>query len=133
MPPTRSTSIAYWTTTALPALAFLLTGIGSLVPLAYLAHDIAHLGYPPYVLKILGTWKVLAALVMVLPGLPRAKEWAYAGMCFDLTGAAASRFLAGDAPALIAIPLLIAAAVMASWSLRPAGRKLLPLSPVSNS
>ncbi|MGH7440466.1 MAG: DoxX family protein, partial [Polyangiaceae bacterium] len=81
---------------------------------------------PPYFLTILGTWKVLGAIVVAAPRLPRLKEWAYAGMIFDLTGAAASRAFMGDGAPTVVVPLAIAGVVLASWSLRPASRRLDP-------
>jgi hypothetical protein len=84
----------------------------------------AHLGYPRYFLTILGTWKILGAIVVCAPRLPRLKEWAYAGMIFDLTGAAASRAFMGDGAPMVVVPLAIAAVVLASWSLRPSSRRL---------
>jgi DoxX-like protein len=56
-----------------------------------------HLGYPAYFMTILGFWKVLVGAAILLPGFPLLKEWAYAGMIFDLTGASASRVASGDA------------------------------------
>ncbi|MGH7298365.1 MAG: DoxX family protein [Polyangiaceae bacterium] len=74
----------YWITTALTALAFDVPGVGNLVRAAHIAQDMAHLGYPPYFLTVLGTWKILGAIVIVAPRFPRLKEWAYAGMIFDM-------------------------------------------------
>lgn len=79
------------------------------------------MGYPSYFLTILGTWKILGAIVVAAP---RLKEWAYAGMIFDLTGAAASRAFVGDGAPLVLVPIAIAGVVLASWSLRPASRRL---------
>ena len=83
-----------------------------------------HLGYPAYFMVILGVWKVLGGVVVVAPRLPRLKEWAYAGMLFDLTGAAASHAAVGDPVAKIATPLILMGIVAASWALRPGSRKL---------
>jgi len=116
--------IGYWVTTVLAAVAFLAPGIANLTHSAHIVQDMTHLGYPLYFLTILGAWKVLGALVIVIPGYPRLKEWAYAGMLFDLTGAAVSRTIAGDGIAMAIIPLLIAGVVIASWALRPPGRVL---------
>ena len=110
--------VFYQITTAVITIAFLVTGIGNLIPVDHIAHDMAHLGYPPYFLALLGAWKVLAAVAMVIPRTPRIKEWAYAGMMFDLTGAAFSRFATGDAVPMILIPLLMACLVSTSWVLR---------------
>jgi uncharacterized membrane protein YphA (DoxX/SURF4 family) len=78
-----------------------------------------------YFATILGIWKLLGAIVIVIPRFPRLKEWAYAGFFFDLTGAAASHAFSGDGPALIAQPLLFLALVIPWWALRPSSRKLM--------
>lgn len=77
-----------------------------------------------YVLTILGVWKLLGAVVIVVPGLQRLKEWAYAGVFFELTGAAASYVLHGEITSDLAAPLILAALAMTSWALRPEGRVL---------
>jgi uncharacterized membrane protein YphA (DoxX/SURF4 family) len=122
--PTTARSIAYWVATVLAALAFVVPGLGNLARAPHIIQDMAHLGYPPYFLTILGLWKVLGAVTILLPRFPRVKEWAYAGMIFDLTGAAASRASLGDGIAMVVVPLAISGAVIASWALRPAGRRL---------
>ncbi|HTQ04204.1 MAG TPA: DoxX family protein [Polyangiaceae bacterium] len=114
----------YAATTALAVLAFAGSGLANLLHLEHIAHDMTHLGYPPYVMTVLGTWKLLGAVVVAAPQLPRVKEWAYAGMIFDLTGAAASRAASGDGALTVLIPLLIAVAVTVSWATRPATRRL---------
>jgi hypothetical protein len=73
---------------------------------------------------LLGAWKLLGAIVTVVPGVPRLKEWAYAGFFFDLTAAAISRAAVGDSAADIAAPLVFLALVMAWWARRPASRAL---------
>jgi len=114
----------YWASTAVVVAAFVIPGIGNLVRVPHIAEDMAHLGYPSYFLVVLGIWKILGAVTVAVPGLPRLKEWAYAGMLFDLTGAAASRLAVGDGVVKTVVPLLIAAVVMTSWALRPEARKL---------
>ena len=111
--------IIYWITTGIVSVIFLITGVGNLIPIAHIAGDMTHLGYPPYFLTILGTWKILGALCILVSKIPRTKEWAYAGMLFDLTGAAFSRFASGDGARMIAIPIVIACLVAISWALRP--------------
>ena len=128
-PSPRSREITYWIATAISAVAFAVPGVLNLAHAPHVAQDMAHLGYPSYFSTILGTWKLLAALAILAPASPRLKEWAYAGMIFDLTGAAASRAITGDSPATIAIPLVIAGVVAISWTLRPARRRLDPATP----
>jgi uncharacterized membrane protein YphA (DoxX/SURF4 family) len=124
--PARARQVLYWAATVFTALAFSVPGIGNLVRAPHIAQDMAHLGYPPYFLVILGTWKVLGAVAVVAPRLPRLKEWAYAGMIFDLTGAAMSRAAVGDGATMVLVPLMISGVVLASWLLRPPARRLQP-------
>src|SRR5258705_5282722 len=94
--------------------------------------SMTHLGYPAYFVSILGVWKVLGGVAVLAPRLPRLKEWAYAGMLFDLTGAAASHAAVGDPAGKILAPLIISGIVIASWLLRPESRTLpdAPGSPI---
>jgi hypothetical protein len=121
---TKLRRLAYWGSTALSAGLFAVPGAALLARAPHFVHDMAHLGYPDYVLPLLGAWKLLGALVILAPRLARLKEWAYAGMIFDATGAAVSRGVLGDGLFAIAMPLLISGVVLASWALRPAGRTL---------
>src|SRR5438105_12827555 len=93
--------VLYWLTTALTGVAFAVPGALNLLHAPHIAADMAHLGYPPYFLTIFGTWKILGAIAVLLPRSPRLKEWAYAGMVFDLSGAAASRAATGDGLAMV--------------------------------
>ncbi|HEY2201110.1 MAG TPA: DoxX family protein [Solirubrobacteraceae bacterium] len=122
--PGSSHPALYWVVTVLAAIAFAVPGILNLVGAPHVVRDMAHLGYPRYFLAILGGWKLLGAVTILLPRLARLKEWAYAGMLFDLTGAAASRALSGDGIGTVAVPLAIGGIVFVSWGLRPAGRRL---------
>src|SRR5690349_1834870 len=118
--PEKLKTIAYWGATALTALAFLTGGLADLARGPAMVSALGQLGYPSYFLLILGAWKVLGALAIVAPRLPRLKEWAYAGMAFDLTGAALSHAAVGDPVAKIVVPLVILGVAAASWALRPA-------------
>lgn len=115
--------IAYFATTGLLAAAFAFGGFADLAQGPEMKAAMAHLGYPTYFLVILGVWKVLGAVTVLAPGLPRLKEWAYAGITFDLTGAAISHAVSGDPPSAIITPLVILAIAAASWALRPEDRK----------
>jgi uncharacterized membrane protein YphA (DoxX/SURF4 family) len=113
-----------WVTTIISAVAFVIPGIGNLIHLQHFVTDMAHLGYPGYFLTLFGFWKILGATAIVVPGFKRLKEWAYAGMAFDLTGAAYSRISGHDMLVMTLVPILILCIVVASWSLRPENRKL---------
>jgi uncharacterized membrane protein YphA (DoxX/SURF4 family) len=114
----------YWIATVIAALLFAVPGGGLLLGVKHFTGDMAHLGYPSYFLMILGVWKILGALAILAPGLPRLKEWAYAGMIFDTTSAAISRAVVGDNGVKIVAPLVVASIVILSWKLRSAGRVL---------
>ncbi len=116
--------LAYAISTALAVAACAGSGLANLLRLDHVSHDMARLGYPPYFMSVLGTWKVLGAIVIAAPRLSRAKEWAYAGMIFDLTGAAASRAAIGDAVGTVLAPLALAVVVVVSWASRPPTRVL---------
>jgi hypothetical protein len=114
----------YAISTALAVAAFLGSGLANFFRVDHVAHDMARLGYPPYFMSVLGTWKILGAIVIAAPRLSRAKEWAYAGMIFDLTGAAASRAAVGDGVGTVVAPLAVAVIVVMSWASRPGTRTL---------
>ena len=120
----KTRTIAYWITTGLLAFAFLAGGLFDMSGSPEVAASLAHLGYPAYFATLLGAWKVLGGLAIVVPGMPRLKEWAYAGMVFDLTGAVVSHVAVGDAVAQLVAPVVLLGIVAASWALRPAGRVL---------
>jgi uncharacterized membrane protein YphA (DoxX/SURF4 family) len=117
-------TIGYWIATALTAFVFISGGVVDAGRFAFAVEQITRLGYPSYFLVILGVWKVLGGIAVLLPGTPRLKEWAYAGMFFNMTGAAATHAFVGDPAKEIATPLVILAIVIASWALRPASRTL---------
>jgi|SRR6185312_7294464 len=122
--PSLAGRVVYWIATGVVAALFVVPGVANLVRVPHIAHDMAHLGYPDYFMSILGTWKLLAAIAILIPGFPRLKEWAYAGMIFDLTGAAISRAIVGDGTAPVLVPLCIALVAVVSWVMRPPARIL---------
>lgn len=121
----RGNMIAYWSVTLLLAAAVMVSGIGQLMQYGGNIELVTSLGYPLYVLTILGIWKVLGAIALVVPGFPRLKEWAHAGIFFLMTGAALSHAFAndyGDYGFHLILPLFYAALNIASWGLRPKSR-----------
>lgn len=128
---TKTQKIIYWASTLFLVAGLLGTGIqqllrveaeGALGPA--FAWGIREMGYPVYLLTILGIWKVLGAIVLLIPKYPLLKEWAYAGIFFLLTGAFFSHVASGHAwtEMIAAVTLFIATAL--SWYSRPADRKL---------
>jgi len=95
-----------------------------LLRIEYVRVALTHLGYPLYVLIILGVWRIPGALTLLAPRLPRLKEWAYAGAFFDYTGAMASHLLKGNHGSQWIGPAIFSGFTLLSWGLRPASRKL---------
>ena len=123
----RRRIIAYWVTTAPVIFELALGGIWDILRVPQVRSLIERLGYPPYFLVILGIWKVLGAVALVIPRFPRLKEWAYAGVVFDLTGAVASLWASGLINAgTMVYPIIMMGVAATSWALRPASRRLVP-------
>src|SRR5688572_30754290 len=115
--------ILYWITTAL--LAFILLSGGLWLMIGSQPMD-TYLGFPDYFWKILGFCKILGGIAILLPRTPLLKEWAYAGIVFNMAGATAARIAVGDSAGHIIAPLVICGIAIASWYLRPASRKVVP-------
>ena len=121
----RRNVIVYWVTTALVVFELTIGGAWDILRVPQVRGLIERLGYPPYFLVILGTWKLLGAVALVIPRFPRLKEWAYAGVFFDLTGAVVSLFASGLINVgAMAYPILMIGVAVASWALRPPSRRL---------
>lgn len=123
-------STIYWVSTILIAIAFATTGVLNSIGNDHILTDMLHLGYPLYFMKILGFWKIMAAIAILLPKTIRLKEWAYAGMLFDLTGAAFSRMNIGDSLEQVIIPSLILSLVITSWASRPESKSQFSIVPM---
>lgn len=115
--------IAYWIITVLVAANFALQGVLYLYQGPDIQMGAKALGYPLYFFALLGVWKLLGAVAIVLPGTPIVKEWAYAGMFINLTGASISNGIAKFPVQHIVLPMVFLAFVIASWALRPASRR----------
>jgi len=87
------------------------------------ARIMGHLGYPKYVMSIIGIWYVLAGVALLIPRFPRLKEWTYAGLVFLYTGAIASRLAVGDPWVTLVGPVILTSLTVASWALRPPMRR----------
>ncbi len=116
-------TISFWLTTGLVSLG--MTGSG----FAYLSGAmneamIDHLGYPAIFVTLLGTWKLLGAVALLVPGFPKITEWAYAGFFFTFTGAFLSHIAVGDALAESIAPLAFLALLGASYALRASGQSV---------
>ncbi|MEV0408186.1 DoxX family protein [Actinoallomurus sp. NPDC050550] len=120
----RHRSIGYWTATLLVAGEMGVGGSWDIARIPYVRDVVTHLGYPSYFLVLLGTWKVLGAIALVVPRRPLLKEWAYAGAFFTYTGAIASH-LTRDYALGELVPLTVFTALtVLSWALRPQRRRM---------
>src|SRR3974377_871698 len=121
----RNRAIAYWVTTALLVFELVLGGGWDVLRVPHVRAVMERLGYPTYFVVILGVWKLLGAVALVIPRFPRLKEWAYAGVFFDLTGAVSSQLASGLIDAgTMAYPIVMTCVAVASWALRPPSRRL---------
>ena len=119
----RIRTIAYWTFTLMVAFEMVAGSMWDLLEIDYVRAVLTHLGYPLYLLLILGVWKLPCAVVLLVPRFPRLKEWAYAGAFFNYSGAVFSHVSAGDGANRWAWPLVFAVLTLASWALRPPERR----------
>ena len=101
---TKTRMILYWATTGMLVLALASSGVTGLAQHPEHVKVLAHLGYSAYFGVILGFWKVLGATALIVPGRPQLKEWAYAGIFFNMTGAAVSHVACGDSIVQVAKP-----------------------------
>ena len=119
----KAQTVGYWICTVLIGLSYLSSGVAHLLGVPQVVESMTHLGYPAHFVITIGIWKVLSGATVLLPGFALLKEWTYAFMIFDITGAAVAHAAAGDV-GLVLVQLVLAALVVASWALRPEGRKL---------
>ena len=122
--PPKSRVYGYWVATGLTCLVMGGGGTADVMRIEAVQEIMTTLGYPMYLLTIIGVAKILGAIVALAPGLPRLKEWAYAGFTFDLLGATASHLAVKDPIPDTVTPLIVLAIVLTSYALRPADRKL---------
>ena len=115
--------IIYAISTSILILELLAGAVMDLRLFPYVVQDLRSIGYPTYVLYIVGVWKVLAVGALLWRKFPRLLEWAYAGIFFEMTGAVASHVLAGDPLGKYAAPLTFTLVTLVSWWFQP-GREL---------
>jgi uncharacterized membrane protein YphA (DoxX/SURF4 family) len=124
---TKRNKIIYWVTTLWLALGMLSTGAVQLFNVkegAGAIDSITHLGYPVYFATLLGIWKILGTITILIPKFTIVKEWAYAGFFFTMSGAIASHIVVGDAVTELFPALLLLILTMVSWYFRPADRRI---------
>ena len=121
---TKRNKIIYWVATLWLALGMTSTGIVQLIKMKEEVDMFNRLGYPVYLLTILGVWKMLGVVAILVPKFPLLKEWAYAGFFFAMSGAVFSHFAVGDGAKEFFGPVLLIVLTILSWYFRPAERKV---------
>ncbi|HEX8289638.1 MAG TPA: DoxX family protein [Pyrinomonadaceae bacterium] len=119
----------YWATTAFLAFGMLAQGLTQMAHSeGYVEMIVVNLGYPVYFLNIIGFWKILGVVAILIPGFKLLKEWAYAGFFFVMSGAAYSHFAAGDSVMTTLPALVLLIMIGVSWYSRPADRKIITVN-----
>lgn len=121
----KKNKIIYWVATALLAIGMLQSGVFAVLRTKQWVDLVGGLGYPIYFLTILGTWKILGVIAILIPRFKLLKEWAYAGFFFAMTGALVSHLAIGDYSVKGIIgPIMQTVFIILSWYFRPADRKI---------
>lgn len=123
---TKRNKIIYWVATLWLSLGMVSSGAVQLIKLKEEVDMMTHLGYPLYFLTIIGVWKMLGVIAVLIPKFPLVKEWAYAGFFFAMSGAVFSHIAAGDGAKEFFGPILLIVLTVVSWYFRPESRRLRP-------
>ena len=124
--------IIYWVATVWLALGMVSTGVVQFMKMPQEVEMMTRLGYPAYLLTIIGVWKILGVVAILIPRYPLLKEWAYAGFFFNMSGAVFSHLFAGSEPVELFGPMLLIALTIVSWHFRPADRKITIVTHIAN-
>lgn len=116
--------IVYWVVTIFLSFGMLAGGIQQLFQIGGYNEIVTELGYPLYLLSILGAWKILGVIAVLIPKLPLLKEWAYAGFFFAMSGAFISHLAVGQSFTDALPSLILMIVTVLSWYYRPLNRKL---------
>ena len=117
--------IWYWIITIILSFCIFSGGLAQAMQVKGVVQGFKPLGYPTYFISIIGVWKVLGIIAILVPGFKLLKEWAYAGIFFTMTGAVISHIASDDVSVQIIAPLVLAIFTVLSWYLRPADRKII--------
>ena len=120
----KRNKIIYWIATIWFCFGMLTSGVVQLLQLPFEVEFMMNLGYPQYFLPILGVWKILGVLAVIVPGKVILKEWAYAGFFFAMSGAAISHVAVGESIREAFPALLLLILIVISWYFRPENRKI---------
>ena len=117
----------YWIITVLLSFCIFFGGLAQAMQAKGVVQGFKPLGYPTYFISIIGVWKVLGIIAILIPKFPLLKEWAYAGIFFAMTGAVISHIASDDIKVQIIAPIVLAVFTVLSWYLRPSDRKIIPV------
>jgi uncharacterized membrane protein YphA (DoxX/SURF4 family) len=129
----KRNKIIYWVATIWLALGMTSTGIVQFLKMKEEVDLFNRLGYPIYFLTILGIWKILGVVAVLIPRFPLLKEWAYAGFFFAMSGAVLSHLASGSAAAEYFGPILLIVLTVTSWYFRPEDRKLVSVDQATSN
>lgn len=121
----KRNKIIYWIATIWLSLGMVSTGIVQLIQMEDEAQKLKALGYPMYFLTIIGVWKLLGVVAILIPKFPLVKEWAYSGFFFLMSGAILTHFAVGDSIVEYFGPTLLLILTITSWYFRPLDRKII--------
>lgn len=121
----KRNKIIYWVATLWLSLGMTATGIVQVIKMKEEVDMMHHLGYPIYFLTLLGIWKILGVIAVLIPKFTLLKEWAYAGFFFAMSGAVFSHLASGDEVITLFGPVLLLVLTIVSWYFRPIERKLI--------
>src|SRR6201996_1716766 len=117
--------IWYWIITGLLSFCIFSGGLAQALQLPDVIKGFKPLGYPTYFISLIGIWKMLGIIAILVPKFRLLKEWAYAGIFFTMTGAVISHIASNDITPQIIAPIVLAIFTVLSWYLRPASRKII--------
>jgi hypothetical protein len=125
----RWRSVGYWWATVVVVAELGLGGIWDIQRLPMVRELVTNLGYPSYFLVLLGSWKVLGAVALLVPRRALLKEWAYAGAFFTYTGAIVSHLTTGYDLGELRLLAALTVLTVLSWALRPPSRRTSTTGP----
>jgi len=121
----KSNKIIYWIATIFLAFGMLAGGVQQLLQIGGYVGILRHLGYPMYFMSIIGAWKILGVIAILIPRSEVLKEWAYAGFFFVMSGAVISHLAVGDGIGETYPAATLLLMTVASWYFRPVDRKII--------
>lgn len=121
----KRNKIIYWIATIFLSIGMTAGGVQQMLQIGGYNEIVTRLGYPLYMLSILGTWKILGVIAILIPNRPLLKEWAYAGFFFVMSGAAISHIVMKEAFIEVVPSLVLLATIIISWRFRPSDRKII--------